>query len=142
MDKHNIQAAIRQFGSRDLMVEQLDELEEEGRRLEFDKFKLETLERQRIKLPESPKVLNEMMQREMNGLAVDSFEFADLMRTLISSFHVYLVQLVDGGNLYSRAKVVLDLAGKYPDFNLSPELHAMVRKEFTLDLWDDTPQRD
>jgi hypothetical protein len=140
--KTNIQESIRAAGPHALLKQQLDEIDREEQRLLFEMHDLEVREQQRLELPESVTMLREQMQREFACLAVNSYEFADLIRPLVSGFHVYAVRLCDGGHLFSRAKVQLNLAGHYPDINLVPGVQSLVAQEFTLDLWDVAPQRE
>ncbi len=133
---------MRTLGPRPLVKQELDAIEIEEGKLNLEKYQLDCMEQKRLELPESVDVLSELMRQEFTRLAIDSYEFADLMRSLISSFHVYLVRLVDGGHFFSRAKVVLNLAGTFPDINLVPALHTLVTKEVTIDLWDVPQQRE
>jgi site-specific DNA recombinase len=140
--KANIQESIRAAGPHALLKQQLDEIDREEQKLLFEKHDREMREQQRLELPESSSMLRERMQREFARLAVNSYEFADLIRPLVAGFHVYVVRLCDGGHPFSRAKVRLNLAGHFPDINLAPELHRLVAQEITLDLWDVAPQRE
>ena len=141
-EKANIQASIRAAGPHALLMQQLDDIDREERKLIFEKYELDSQEQQRLELPESASALREHMEREFSKLAVGSFDFADLIRPLISRMDIYLVRLCDGGHLYSRAKVNLNLAGHFSDVNLVPDLKSLVTEEFTLDLWDTPPQRE
>jgi site-specific DNA recombinase len=140
--KRNVQDALREFGARPLIKEQLDALEAEERQLALEKFQHERHEEKQLSLPPSVGALSDMMNEEFSRLSIESYEFADRMRSLISNFSVHLIRLVDGGRLFSRAKVTVNLGGTFPDVNLVPELHALVTKEVTIDLWDQPAQRE
>ena len=102
--KRNLQEALREFGPRSLIKEQLDSLEAEERLLALDKFQLESLEQKQLDLPASVHALSDLMREEFRRLAIDSYEFADFMRPLISDFYVHLVRLVDGGHLFRERR--------------------------------------
>ena len=65
-----------------------------------------------------------------------------LLRQLVPDFYVYLVRLCDGGHLLPRAKLTLNLAGAVPDAKYVSALGALLRRDFTLDLFGVPPQRE
>ncbi len=131
----NLMDAIAQRGPDPLLLERLNKLGDQREKLALERRQLEWQNRQRLVLPESPSALRGMIEQKFCDLARNSYEFADLMRSLVPEFCVYLVRLCDGGHLLPRAKVRLNLAGKFPDVNLLPGLHELVTRELTLDLF-------
>ena len=92
-------------------------------------------------LPASTAELWELLEAQFRDLAVNSPEFGNKLRLVTPSVHVYLVRLVDGGGLYPRARVTLDLSGSVSDAARVPGLSALLTREVTIDLFD-APQRE
>ena len=141
-EKENFNNAIKMFGARPTLLEQLNDIETREKELVPRRHRLEHLQTKTLELPESIGELRQRMEDEFKRLAVDSPEFGDLMRQLVPEFYVYLVRLVDGGHPLSRAKVKLTLAGIVPDAQLVPGLGEMLTRELTLDLFEKPPQRE
>jgi hypothetical protein len=70
---------------------------------------LASLETRKLVLPSSTQELRALLEAEFRRLAIDSLEFVDFIRKLVPELHVYLVRLCDGGYLFPRAKVKLNL---------------------------------
>lgn len=69
----------------------------------------------------------------LSNLAIESPECSDILRKLVSRFHVHLVRACDGGHLLPRAKVQLALDGIIPDAKHAAEFSQMLRREATID---------
>ena len=139
--KANLRDAIKEWGPRPLLVEELDAAEAQERDLLLRRHELERSRRNGLVLPESPSVVREMLEEEFRRLATESPEFSTLMRRLVPDIYIYAVRLCDGGHFYPRAKITLNLAGTFPDLNLLLGCHDSLTQELTLDLFD-PPQRE
>jgi hypothetical protein len=134
-ERGNLLAAIAAYGPRSDVKEKLAELDAKELVLARERFALEQLQARRLVLPESPVVLREHLDQQFQRLAIDSPEFGDLLRLLVPQFHVYMVRMCDGGNLLPRAIVEVNLAGDFRDVPLAPDLHRLLTKRCTLDLF-------
>jgi hypothetical protein len=138
-EKENFNAAIKMFGARSTLLEQLNDIETREQDLARLRHRLEHLRSKTLELPESIGELRQRLENEFLRLAIDSPEFGDVMRQLVPEFSVYLVRLVDGGHPLPRAKVKLTLAGIVPDAQLVPGMGEMLTRELTLDLFEQPP---
>ncbi|MEN6495885.1 MAG: hypothetical protein ABFD16_16510, partial [Thermoguttaceae bacterium] len=141
-EQANFAAAIAQYGPRPVFQQKLQELDAREKELARERSGLERLEKRELCLPQSTLELRQMLKDQFQGLAVDSPEFGDLMRLLVSEFHVYLVRLLDGGHPLPRAKIKLTLGGIVPDTQHVPGLDDLLTRELTLDLFERPPQRE
>jgi site-specific DNA recombinase len=141
-EQANFTAAIAQYGPRPVFQEQLRQLEVREKELTRERYALERLEKRELCLPQSTLELRQMLEDQFQRLAVESFEFGDLMRLLVPEFHVYLVQFLDGGHPLPRAKVKLALGGIVPDSQHVPGLNDLLTRQLTLDLFERPPQRE
>ena len=141
-EKENFNSAIKMFGARAMLLEQLNGIEGREKDLTMRRACLEHLRTKDLVLPASLGELRQRLEDEFLRLAIDSPEFGDLMRQLVPEFYVYLVRLVDGGHPLPRAKVKLTLGGIVPDVALVPGLGEILTRELTLDLFEKPPQRE
>ncbi len=125
-ERHNLLAAIAAYGPRSDVKEKLAELDAKELALAKERTVLDRLQARRLVLPESPVVLREHFEQQFQRLAIDSPEFGDLLRLLVPQFHVYLVRMCDGGNLFPRAVVEVNLAGDFRDVSLAPDLNRLL----------------
>jgi hypothetical protein len=123
-EKENFNAAIKMFGPRSTLLEQLNAIETREQQLAPRRYRLEHLRAKELELPES---IGELRQR---------------LEGKFPEFHVYLVRLVDGGHPLPRAKITLNLAGIVPDAPLVPGLGELLTRELTLDLFERPFQRE
>lgn len=135
-DKAQLKSAILQSGSQPLLNEMLIDLQNRECDLARRRQVLENQSRQRPKLPEKGAELRAQFEEVSRDLALHSFEFGDLLRSLVTEFHVYVVQLIDGGHLLPRAKIKLSLGGIVRDIDRAPELQEFLTREITIDLFD------
>ena len=136
IEKANLSAAILKSSSHSLLEEMLKDLEQRGRELARRRELLERRRRERPVLPQSAAELRQLFDKVSRELAQNSFEFGDILRSLVKDFHVYNVQLIDGGHLLPRAKVKLNLGAVVPDIDRAPGLKEFLQREFTIDLFD------
>ncbi len=138
--KRNVQAAIAEYGPSQLIREKLVEIEKSEAALSYKRSLFSQPDREPA-LPKSTTELRTAMEAEFQRLAVSSYDFADLMRTLVPNFSVHLVRLCDSRRLLPRAKVRLNLAGSFPDVERLSGAEAMMSRELTINLFD-PPQRE
>jgi site-specific DNA recombinase len=141
-EKDNLMAAITAYGPRPMLHDKLAKLEASEKELAQERYRLEHLQGQRIRVPESPKHLRSVLAEGFHRQALDSPEFGDLLRQPVPEFHVFLVRMCDGGHLLPRARVKLSLAGSFEDIDRVPELRDLLSQVVTLDLFDEPPQRE
>jgi hypothetical protein len=134
----NIVNAIGSLGHSDSLKDRLRE--EEGR-------KVDLLERIRL-LETTPKVVPELpsiddlkvrARNAMQRLAVTDPDFGRLMQRLIPRLEVIPVRLIDGGGIYLRARITLDLNSMLPVAHQAAVGSLLVR-EIVIDLFE-LPQR-
>lgn len=135
-ERDRLKSRILELGERDLLVEMLDELEQQEVELERRQNRFILRSRNRPQIPDSVGELRERFHASFHELAVSSFECGDLLRQLVPEMHVYMVQLIDGGNIVPRARVKLSLGGMVTGIETMPELDQFLTREFTLDLFD------
>lgn len=140
-DRRSVERAILECGDRSILKKMLDDLDAKERSLAKRRLQMELHTRQELELPSSAAELRDLTVQEFSRLAIDSPEFGFLLGKLVPDFHVYLVRLCDGGHLYSRARVRLNLGGTFPDVNVVPGLGDLLMRDMTLDLFD-PPQRE
>jgi site-specific DNA recombinase len=138
----NVLDAITELGLTDDLRQRHAQLEQNGKPLAANRHRLESAAERVLALPASMAELRELRQQQFKSLAVNSFEFGDLIRELVPQFYVYLVRLCDGGHLMPRAKVKLNLLGSFADAALVPGLEELLAEEFTMDLFQRPPQRE
>ena len=134
-DKAQLKSAILQSGSQPLLNEMLIDLQNRECDLARRQQVLENQSRQRPKLPEKGAELRAQFEEVSRDLALHSFEFGDLLRSLVPELHFHLVRLIDGGHLLPRAKIKLSLGGIVRDIDRAPELQEFLRREITIDLF-------
>ncbi|WP_417389502.1 hypothetical protein [Gimesia sp.] len=135
-ERERLKASIRELGERDLLKEMLDELEEQEVELERRQIRFLHHSQNRPQLPDSVEELRERFHMSFHELAVSSFECGDLLRQLVPEIHIYMVQLIDGGNIVPRARVKLSLGGMITGITTLPEINNFLSRELTLDLFE------
>ena len=128
-EKENFNNAIKMFGARSMLLEQMNGIETREQDLARRRRRLEQLRTKTLELPESIGELRQQWEDNFARLAIDSPEFGELMRQLVPDFCVYLVRLVDGGHPLPRAKVKLTLTGIVPDAAGSAGLEELLTRE-------------
>jgi len=141
IERVNLEASLREFGPLKTVRSLIDDLEERERRLLRKRARLGRLAEQPASLPASPGDLMLMFRQQIDGLAQDSYEFADILRSMVTSCHIYLVRLVDGGHLEPRAKVTLNLGAVADDLGTMPAVRQLLTRTFTTDVFV-PPQRE
>lgn len=139
--KENLLAAIAEYGPKSMFHDRLEQIEITERELTRERCELDLLGRRALVLPRSTAELRGQLEQEFERLAIDSFEFGDLLRKLVPDFQVYLVRLIDGGHLLPRAKVKLRLASIVPDAVHASEFDRFLERELIIDLFE-PPQRE
>lgn len=141
-ERKNLKEAIAQLGLRPVLQETLEELEGREKQLAQDRRLLEQLERKQIEMPESTEEMRALLLKEFERQTKGTPEFGDFLRPLIPEFWVFLVRLCDGGHLFPRARIKLNLAGSFPDIERFPGLQAILSSHLTVDLFDNLPERE
>lgn len=135
-EKSNLVAAIKHAPASATLLTALSELEAEEETINRRLRLIDAQKSSRIRLPDSVKELRAAFTGAFEGLALDSFEFARCLRPIIRTFHVSLVQLLDGGPLLPRAHVTLDFCGIVPGAR-----SGSIERSFDIDLFT-PPKRE
>jgi hypothetical protein len=106
-----------------------------------ERRELERLGKHAPEVPKSIVCLREMLEAEFEKLAIESVEFGELLRHIVPDFHVFLVRLCDGGHLFPRARIKLNLGGIVPDIKHVAGIDGLLTRELTVDLFERPPQR-
>ena len=141
VQKVNLQNAILQYGPMPMFEEKLEEFRSLEHRFNMERRSLERIGDNRLQVPASLVELRGLLEREFAGAAIDSPEFGDLLRKIVTDFRVHLVRLCDGGHLLPKARVKLALDGIVPDTALIPGVSDILYREFTLELFE-PPERE
>lgn len=137
--KNNLLAALAECGPNPMLKEKLAELDAEAKELAGRFSQRDRL--RPVHLPDSPTELRRLLEEKFKALASGSWQFGDLLREIVPVVDIYLVRLLDGGHLFPRARVTVNLAGILPDADRAPQLKQLLTREVTLDVFD-PPQRE
>lgn len=140
-ERENVKATLKAVGAHSIVQEALAELDAHEKRFALERRQLERCQARRLELPTSIASLREMLAQEFAREAAESAEFGGMLRKLVPEFHVYLVRLCDGGHLFPRAKIRLNLVGSFDDAVRVPGLCSLLSHELPLDLFC-PPQRE
>ena len=140
--KQNLMAAILEHGPRPMFDSQLNEFDTMENELRQERRYLDSLHGHELVLPSSVNELRGLLEKELEGQTVDSYELSPLLQQLVPRFHVYAVRLCDGGHLLPRARIELNLGAHIDDLDFVPELRETLTKVVTLDLFELPPQRE
>lgn len=140
-EREKVKAALKALGAHSTIQESLAELDACEKGLALERRQLERHQARPLDLPTSIASLREVLAHEFERQAAESAEFGDLLRKLVPEFHVYLVRLCDGGHLFPRAKIRLNLAASFDDAARVPGLCKLLSQELAIDLFC-PPQRE
>jgi hypothetical protein len=76
-----------------------------------------------------------LARNELQGPAIESFEFAGLMRRIIKELHVFPYRLCDGKDFVLRARFRLQLANLLPEKRLQDAMRQPLERLVTVDLF-------
>ena len=139
--REKVKAALLQWGPTSVVTDMNADLEREEVELSVRRAKLTATTGSRRELPGSVAELRQLFDEKFRELAVDSWEFGQLLRKIVPSIHTYNVRLCDGGHPLPRALVQLDLSGIAPDARRISGLGELLTMTLTLDLFE-PPQRE
>lgn len=140
-DRDRLKHSILQTGPHEFLHEMLVELESRERELARRREMLDKHMQQRPQIPSTVAELRSQFEEVARDLVSHSFEFGDLLRSMVTEFHVYYVRLIDGQQLFPRAKVTLSLGAIVRDIDRTPSLQEFLTREVTIDLFK-TPTRE
>ena len=135
----NLIKFIREGGSSPSIHTELCTLEDEQKRLEREIKEWEDKPTNSLTLP-SLDELRQLARDAIWGLAIESYDFAKVMRELVGKITVRPYQPIDGGKIVLRATFTLLLAKLIPDPRAREVLGPLLEKTLTIDLFD-PPQR-
>ena len=139
--RDNLVSAISEFGPRPMFSGTLAEIDRQEKTLACDAQRLDSVRHDTLELPESVEELHERLTEQLQHFAMNSCEFNDTLRPLVSEFTVYLVRLCDGGHPEARAKIRLNLGGSIAHAYQVPGLESLLTRDLTLNLFV-PPQRE
>lgn len=120
--------------------QELQRLEGEQKHLEYEQNELKRRAADSIVIP-SVEELRQLARNAFQDLATDSFEFAELMRTIIPKIIVWPYRLCDGGRPVLRARFRLRLASLLQDSRAQVIVEERLERTIVVDLFD-APQRE
>jgi hypothetical protein len=141
-EQRNLAEGIAKFGALPSFQAKVEELQRRLSALDIRKRRLEHSTQRKLEVPLNVTELQQQLRRDLSRLAVSSQEVGQLLNQLVPSFHVFLVRLCDGGHLFPRAKIRIDLSGSFEDAHLVPGLSSLVSFDLMLDLFERPPQRE
>jgi site-specific DNA recombinase len=133
--KRHLVDALKQSGPSPTILGAVTEIEADEKAVAREQRLIESRRQDPPTLPESITELRSLFEQAFTNLAVDSFEFAALLRPVVREFHVGLVRLFDGGHLFPRARVLLDFSGIVPKLQSVFQGNSPVMKEVEIDLF-------
>jgi site-specific DNA recombinase len=139
--RSNLMASLREYGPRPDIQSELNAIDEAETALARERRLTERSTSRPLNLPSSVAEVRELFAATLAEFSTNSTEFADRLRPIVSSFHVRLVRLCDGGHLVPQATVELALSGIAPDLLSLPDPSGVLRKQVTLNFFD-PPQRE
>ena len=119
--------------------EELEKLEAELQELRAENTEIERTPSEAIVIP-SAEELRRLARESVRNLALESYEFATLMRSLVTDFFVFPYRSCDGKDLVLRGAAQLQLANLLPDRRLRDSLRAPLGRSLNIDLFE-PPQR-
>jgi hypothetical protein len=105
----NILDAIRQSGSKPYLIEEADTIQADLDGLLRERDDVSRAIGAAVELPSIERIRSEA-RKALDGLAIESPQFARLMRRLVPTLFVMPYQLVDGGKVVLRAHVTINMA--------------------------------
>ena len=138
-ETQNLLQFVRDGGNSPSLRAELTTLEEEQKRLEYEFKEWKNKPTNLLTLP-SLDELRQLGRAAIRDLAIESYEFAQVMRKVVDKIMVYPYQSIDGGKAVLRATFTLHLAQLIPDPRAREVLYPLLDKTLTIDLFD-PPQR-
>ena len=135
-EKANLRATILQSGPLGMLTEILRDVEQRERELAQQRRALQLRLRERPQLPATAAELQQQFDEAFRDLASDSYDFGDLLRSLVTECYVYVVRSIEGGHFLPRAKVKLNLGGIVRDINRAPGVQEFLTRDLTFDLFE------
>ena len=131
----NVAQFIREGSHSPTIRAELEQLEREKSELEYRMSELASRPVDDLVIPTAEE-LRHLACREFGALALESVEFARLMRCLIPRVVVFPHRLCDGGHIVLRSRFRLCLAGLLPDQNVREVLASPLERILTVDLFE------
>ena len=135
----NLLKFIRSGGDSPSVREDLQQLEAEVLQLQAEKAEIERTPSQAVVIPSASEIKN-LARESVRNLALESHEFARLMRGLVTDFFVFPYRSCVGNSFVLRGTARLQLANLLPDQRLRDTLRTPLERVLNLDLFD-PPQR-
>lgn len=135
-EKAKVRAIVLQSGPHPLLTEMLNELTQRESELARQRRILQMQSLERPQLPLNGGELRQAFDEASLSLASNSFEFGNLMRSLVTDCYVYTVRSIDGGHFLPRAKVKLSLGGIVRGIDQYPSVKEFLTRERTIDLFE------
>lgn len=119
--------------------EDLQQLDAALLQLQGEKAEIEQTPSQTVVIPSAAEI-RQLARESVKKLALESYEFAKLIRSLVTDFFVYPYRSCDGRDLVLRGTARLQLANVMPDQRLRDTLRGPLERVLNLDLFV-APQR-
>ena len=121
------------------VAQDLGKLESELKQLQAGKAEIERTPSQVVVIPSAAEI-RQLARESVRKLSLESYDFAKLMRSLVSDFFVYPYRSCDEKDLVLRGTARLQLANLLPEQRLKDALRAPLELVINLDLFE-PPQR-
>lgn len=135
----NLLKFIRDGCDSQSVAQELGKLEAELTRLQAEKCEIERTPSQTVVIPSAAEI-RELARESVGKLALESYDFAKLMRSLVTDFVVFPYRSCDGKDLVLRGTARLQLANLLPDQRVQDALRAPLERVISVDPFE-PPQR-
>jgi site-specific DNA recombinase len=131
----NLMAFIREGDTSARVRQDLNQLEERLMACRTDQKRLEETPSNAIVIPPAARI-KELGRTSFANLAIDSFEYAKLMRVIIPKIAVFPYRLCDGGMIVLRASFRLQMSRLISEKRAQEALQQPLERRLTVDLLD------
>lgn len=131
----NLVAYVASGNASETVAQQITERERQKAQLEYQATELQRRADSEFVIP-SAEEIKELARASIRDLALDSFEFSNVMRQLIPKIVVWPVQSCQGGKVYMRSKFKFQIANLLADANTRELLAEQLERVLSVDLFE------
>ena len=133
--RENVLNFIRDGVDSRMVREDVHRIDRERAKLECEVNRLEQVPTQALTIPAMENIKRNCREA-LAELALESFEFAKLMRDVTGRILVYPYRLCEGGRIVLRTKLQLQFANLLPDPRLRDALRHPLERSLLIDLFE------
>lgn len=138
--RENLANMMRELGPDPLVLDTREKLRLEELAHAADKRELAREIEAAKAPPPTPQRVRDLFEAEFLRLSKDSREFSDLLRRLVTAFHIFLVRSCDSQHLVPRAMIRLNLGAISSEIAAYPQLKSLLEFDLVFDLFS-PPER-